>query len=411
MTLADSGFQSRIISSDGYWPEPPDIFSYSTLREIERCPNQWMLRRAHFPDIWNGHGYPDLPSLPALFGKVLHSTLETVIAALVECGCDNSSSPEAVDVLRTLGGFTAIITSTIAVIDSALESNPRSAHRAAGFVQGLGARTPELRRRAQAMLARTRLVSRRTERSPDTATKANSRPLGNGSHAEVLLRANEIGWVGRVDLLTVDDDACQIVDYKTGAEHETHREQVRVYALLWSLDETRNPNGRLATELVVAYPDRDEHVEAPDEAELQAIRANIETRTLAARGELAQRPPHATPHLETCPFCPVRHLCESYWVLLGEAAPSTSTAPVDGFGDFELIVSERNGPRSWLCHSTGQVSEHDAERILVFARNQQFSLEPGAKVRLLNGRFHRDPEERTVTVTVGEASEIHTLSS
>jgi hypothetical protein len=47
----------------------------------------------------------------------------------------------------------------------------------------------------------------------------------------------------------------------------------------------------------------------------------------------------------------------------------------------------------------------------VFARNQQFSLEPGAKVRLLNGRFHRDPEERTVTVTVGEASEIHTLSS
>ena len=74
-------------------------------------------------------------------------------------------------------------------------------------------------------------------------------------------------------------------------------------------------------------------------------------------------------------------------------------------------MSERNGPRSWLCHSTGQVSEHDAERILVFARDQQFSLEPGAKVRLLNGRFHRDPEERTVTVTVGEASEIHTLSS
>ena len=75
-------------------------------------------------------------------------------------------------------------------------------------------------------------------------------------------------------------------------------------------------------------------------------------------------------------------------------------------------MSERNGPRSWLCHSTGQVSEHDAERILVFARDRQFSLEPHSeKVRLLNGRFHHDPEERTVTVTVGEASEIHTLRS
>ena len=52
----------------------------------------------------------------------------------------------------------------------------------------------------------------------------------------------------------------------------------------------------------MAYPDRDEHVEAPDEAELQAIRANVETRTVAARGELAQRPPHAVPRLETCQF-------------------------------------------------------------------------------------------------------------
>ena len=411
MTLADGRFQSRIIGSDGYWPEPPDVFSYSMLREIEQCPNQWMLRRALFPDIWNGHGYPDLPSLPALLGQVLHSTLETVIAALVERGCDDSSSPEAVDVLRTLGGFSAIIASTITVVGSALESNPRAARRAAGFVQSLGARTPELRRRAQAMLARTRLVSRRAEPSSDAATKVNSRPLGNGSHAEVLLRANEIGWVGRADLLTLEDDVCQIVDYKTGAKHETHREQVRVYVLLWSLDETRNPNGRLATELVVAYPDRDVHVEAPDEAGLEEIRANVETRTVAARGELAQRPPRATPHLETCPLCPLRHLCESYWSFLAEATPPTPIAPVDGFGDFELIVSERNGPRSWLCRSTGQISEHDAEQILVFAPDQQLGLEPGAKVRLLNGRCHRDPEEQTVTVTVGEASEIYTLRS
>src|ERR1039458_9661242 len=128
MTLADNGFQSLIISSDGYWPQPPDIFSFSTLREIERCPNQWMLRRAQFPDIWNGHGYPDLPSLPALFGKALHSTLETIIAALVERGCHCSASPEAVNILRMLGRFTANISSAIVVMDSTPESNPLSAH-------------------------------------------------------------------------------------------------------------------------------------------------------------------------------------------------------------------------------------------------------------------------------------------
>lgn len=415
MTLADDGFKSRVIGGDGYWPEPPEFFSYSTLREIERCPNQWMLRRARFPDLWDRHGYPDLPSLPALFGDVLHSTLETVIAALVERGCDDASSPEAVEVLRALGGFTAVIVSAITHISSTLESNPRAAHRAPGIIQSLGARTPEIRRRAQALLARARLASRPSNRSSDRPSDAPSqikdRQLGNGSYAEVVLRASEIGWLGRVDLLTLDESACRIVDYKTGAEDELHHEQVQIYSLLWSLDNVHNPSRRPATELVVAYPDRDDIVEAPNETELRAIRDDVGTRTAGAREELAKRPPWAKPDLDTCPLCPVRHLCEDYWRLLGEAAHSTQSVPVDGFGDFELLVSERNGPRSWLCRSADQVTGRNSERILVFARDHHLGLEPGTTVRLLNGRFHRDLEEGAMTVTVGEGSEIHALGS
>jgi hypothetical protein len=217
-------------------------------------------------------------------------------------------------------------------------------------------------------------------------------------------------WLGRVDLLTLSDNECRIVDYKTGAAHDSHEEQVRVYALLWSLDDALNPNGRLATELTVGYPDHDLVVEAPGQAELTALRAELVRRTSNARDALASRPPLAIPEAQTCPMCSLRHLCAEYWRTFGPAPQLSAELEHDAFGDFQLVVSERNGPRSWLCHSSPHSAGPNADPILVFAADPELGLEPGSTVRLLNARFHRDPDTFETTITVSDASEIYTVA-
>jgi len=411
MTRGDDSFTSEMVGSKGLWPPPPEMFSYSALREIERCPNQWMLRRARFPEFWDQAGYPDLPVLPAVFGDVLHLTLETIIRGMVGSGCTDSSSVEAVAVLRNLGGLTAVISSAIGTIVSALERNPRAGRQLPGIRQALTARTPELRRRTQAMLARARLMPGFANRSQAPAQHVDDRGLASGSFAEITLRAKKLSWLGRVDLLTLSENECRLVDYKTGAEHESHQEQVRVYALLWFLDHTLNPNGRFATELVVCYPNHDMVVEAPGLAELAALRAGLERRTETARDALASRPPLAIPDAQSCPLCPVRHLCAEYWSTFGAAPQMGTGSEYDGFGDFQLVVNQRNGPRSWLCRSSPQTAGKNDDQILVFAGDPELALELGSTVRLLNGRFHREPENYATTVTVADTSEIYTVRS
>jgi len=97
------------------------------------------------------------------------------------------------------------------------------------------------------MLTRLRLPKGAPRALATSVTKTPGpplrRPLANGAHPEVELRAKSIGWKGKADLLVVGDDACEITDFKTGAADEAHKFQVRVYAVLWRLDDQLNPSG------------------------------------------------------------------------------------------------------------------------------------------------------------------------
>lgn len=66
-----------------------------------------MLRRATYPELWAGHGYPERPTLPALFGDVVHAALETILRAYSASSCTSMRDPLTVEVLRSLGGFSS----------------------------------------------------------------------------------------------------------------------------------------------------------------------------------------------------------------------------------------------------------------------------------------------------------------
>jgi CRISPR/Cas system-associated exonuclease Cas4 (RecB family) len=332
--------------------------SYSGLKEAELCPRRWALRRATYPDIWSSAGYPEVPSLPVLVGDVTHLALEHILREVVRHGCASPSSACAVEALKAMGGYTSVISSIANRRLERLVDNPRAMDRIVALRTAIRARVPEMRQRVQAVLSRSDLPPQPRDgmRGPavvDLHVEASGggerQPLGHGSHPEVALRAETLMWSGRADLLKVTPGATDIVDYKTGAPDESHLEQLRIYALLWFRDRQLNPAAGKASRLVVAYPSEDVIVEAPDEEELTALEAELVSRTGAALSDLVRRPPEARPAEVACATCPVRQLCGEYWAFFGETQLSAvAKAPTEPlWGDLEMIVDARNGPRSW----------------------------------------------------------------
>lgn len=263
MTTSQRTFDPGVANSVARLPLPPEHWSYSTLKEIESCPRRYMLGHASYPDLWTGSGYPQQPSPSALFGDVVHDSLERIIAALVAAGCSSSNSVEAASVLRELGGYSAVATEALAARLSKLDGNPRlDAERWSRLQQYLENRVPEARTEIQGYLQRMELV-------PQPAAAAGSagppgrRPIGVGSHPEVALCADRLRVKGRVDLLTLSAERADIVDHKTGAQDPSHLDQVRFYAMLWDQDDIANDARTPLRSLTASYPTNDVRIGHP----------------------------------------------------------------------------------------------------------------------------------------------------
>src|SRR2546426_514135 len=109
MTPGSDEFSTTVRGVRGVWPSLPKTWSYSSLAEAEECPRRWMLKRASYPNIWAGKGYPPRPNLPALVGDVVHRVLEMILLAMHSERCASLADPCAANVLRSLSGYSALI--------------------------------------------------------------------------------------------------------------------------------------------------------------------------------------------------------------------------------------------------------------------------------------------------------------
>src|SRR5689334_3856088 len=110
------------------WPAPPSPWSFSTLREIEACPRRWALSSAAYPEIWQSAGYPPSLTVKALAGQVIHEAVELISTSLSQSACTNLRDAAAVEVLRRIGGLTAILRSLIESNLARVRINPRMSH-------------------------------------------------------------------------------------------------------------------------------------------------------------------------------------------------------------------------------------------------------------------------------------------
>lgn len=398
-------FRTAVHGIDGVWPSPPDTWSYSSLTEAEECPRRWMLSRASYPKVWNRKGYPPRPILPALVGDVVHRSLELILLAMHSDRCESLADPCAADVLRRLGGYSGLVDSVIEQRLSYLENNPRVSDQLSLLRTSLRSRLPDIRQRIQMTIARTTITPVELP-SPSTTESTQPGPLSNGSHPEVDLRAPKLRFAGRADLVTITNDGCVITDYKTGTPHEGHAEQVRTYALLWMEDTTLNPQKLPARLLVLSYATHDDEVMPPTDDELEEMANLLTSRVSKSEEELALRPPPARPSAEVCFLCGVRQLCDEYWIQLPES--STAHPSIGGveFADCEVLITSRNGPRSWLAQSN-----RSRDAVLLRTPTEDTSLEVGRRLRLLNIIVSRDDELGRTTLTMTRSSEAFVLDT
>src|SRR2546421_119045 len=95
-------FEPRVSGTRGEWPDGQDFWSYSSLRQVEQCPLQWMLSNATYPDLWSRRGYPRLIDVSPFCGTVVHRAVERIVKALHVAECSSVADPKAVNVLREL---------------------------------------------------------------------------------------------------------------------------------------------------------------------------------------------------------------------------------------------------------------------------------------------------------------------
>lgn len=401
-----------VTSEPTVWPEPPVEMTYTALTQMERCPRQWALTAASYPNIWNGHGYPQRVHVVGLAGQVLHSAVEVILKALTTSGCASVYEPAAFGVMKALGGYSAVINEAIDRVLSDCGENPRALPIMESAGRMLRARVQELRGQAQTLVSRVSLAAKVPSGEQPRHGERKRGPLTAGAFSELDLQAHELHWKGRVDLLVVSSKGCEITDFKTGREDPAHVFQVQLYALLWRLDRDRNPDGRPATRLIVAYAGRDRDVAVPESAELERLQDEVMARTEAARSAVTVRPPETRPSLAHCTFCGVRQLCRDYWEL-----PEQEERQDDRrWLDLQVKIVRPHGPSSWDATIERTPGQALFSRKVLIRTAGDATFRTGDRIRILDaglqdldddGLDGREPD--TLIVTLNAASEVYAM--
>jgi hypothetical protein len=335
------------------------------------------------------------------------------VKALVAADCKSAQSPEAVAVLRQLGGYTAVIERAAVARLAGLPGNPRLSDDMRQRIQrGVRSRVADARVQVQAYINNTVIAPAGkaqgswtpvVDGSPVATVSGRRAPLPLGSHAEVILTAPRLRLTGRLDLLRVTEAGAHITDYKTGAGSPCHAEQLQMYALLWDLDRDANPGGRSTASLTAAYPGHDVVFPIPSEPELRDFEKQVAASIHEADAELSADVPRAAPSAENCRNCGIRHLCDTYWTTI---VPDPSSLPDKTKFDCQGLVGPQIGQHSWWLHPDGP----DREKLLVQAPPSGPELPSGRHVRILGLRIDADPESVVTMASINAFSEVFRMT-
>ena len=270
-------------------PSPPSHWSFSTLQSWRHCPLQWSLLKSKYTHVPEGN-YPTSLSPAAFQGQIIHSVLETYSRFVRE---HKDSQP-----IQKSFPIRKIVQQRCDELLQQQAKNPRVDVNQLKSKISLNRYINLFKR-----LRNTHLTLPSHPSSPQEKTYSST-STKNG--AEIWIQADNPPLRGCLDIVYNDN----ILDLKTGESKPSDKEQLLFYALLYWLKEERLPKS-----LKIYYTQTSEYVEieVPSESEIrnlsEKLRHEIETINLALRNKTVR----AEPEEKKCKWCPVRHLCNSYW--------------------------------------------------------------------------------------------------
>lgn len=387
------------------WPEAPTHLSFSGLLSIEACPRRWSLGSATYSGVWDRPGYPSRPGPSALEGRIVHKALEVITAALSRGGVSSTGDPAAISTLRGLGGYSRILQDAIANVMGAEDDNLRVDEQRESWTRSFRTKLASLREKTQSLLARVELQPRdQTDESLGTPNAKG--PLPAGSYSEVRLASAELEWRGIVDLLTLSEEGCEIVDFKTGEAKPEHTKQLEIYSLLWLRDSERNPLSRPVVRLTISYPSAAVDVAPLTDDGYDALELELRKRSADARKAVSSSPPEAKPGWANCQFCDVRQICDAYWQS-GTQSRLAEEAGEQKLTDVEVTITARHGPTSWDAVVETSRTFESGGSLLIRTAPAEVNLQVGDRIRFLGGYLGEPGEDDdTPVVTSCSATEI-----
>lgn len=405
MTQAREAFATALAGVTGVLPVAPTTWSYSSLADAEACPRRWALSRASFPSIWDRPGFPERPNTAAIAGQVVHRCIEVIIDAWRAKGSVAASDPQAVQALRELGGYSGVLARQIDEVLSGFAGNPRAELVLDQVQRDLQRAVPKLRLQVQALVGRTPSLDQSASPSiGDSRGQPSQKALTPGVYTEMALHAPDLAFAGRPDFMRVSANACEISDFKSGRRQPQHEDQLRIYALLWKHDRERNPNDIPVSNLTISHPGGDVAVPVPEESDLRDLADSIRRRVENANREAEAHRPSARPSVENCMYCAVRPICDDYWGDLSTLSRGSDESPAT-YGDVEVVIRARNGPRSWKAAVRPQGAD-----ALLRTMSEELAWAPGTRLRLLDASVVEEESNGTIVVTLNAASEAFLLA-
>jgi hypothetical protein len=307
--------------------------------------------------------------------------------------------------MRTLGGYSKVITDCIEQVLHQAATNPRAQPLLDLVRVQLKAQLSEIRIQTQTMLCRVQLpwVAARSGRSSGARY-----PLTEGVFTEIEFRVPQLNWKGKADLLVLSPVICELTDFKTGISDDSHRFQIRVYALLWQRDNELNPSSRKANRLILFYKSGNIEVPALTEDEFGLFEREVMDRGQAARASVDHDPIQARPSVDTCRHCEVRHLCEDYWT--ERIQRQFADASDRKYGDAQITILRRHGSSSWDAEIEIS-SATSISRKALLRTNTEDVFRCGERLRILDVgvSIDGDADAQTVVFTAGKLSETYVL--
>jgi hypothetical protein len=363
------------------WATVPDVFSYSSLNAIKRCPLQWQLAHSKYGD--DEQLFPFRPAPSAVEGDIVHTILERLFRALSLQGLPKLGSPDFRECIQHLNAKKTV-EGLVKKHKERIAAHPRgngfrlrltSQQLTNKVIRIFRQQYPQVVENGFDLSSTQKLACQKME--SDETLDPGYLLNKYGLLSEYKLKHPNIPFVGVLDFVCLDNGQTVIVDFKTGKQDEDHLRQLLYYAILWW-----RASGQVPNRIEVRYPGNVESF-FPTKRDLKNAERELASEIAFSVQALSMKP--AKPSLgDHCNFCDVRQFCESYWLDLRKI--SFDDFHSDTMLDLEIVVSEQPSDYGFDART------FDGEGISVVFRRETACIQSpfiaGERIRIL-GAFYK----------------------